>query len=428
MAATALQLSESDQRMLDGGEGPAPRLAMRFILRAAEATGATELVDVSGAHLIGGFYMGQIGLDFVRRLVELEARVRVPTTLTASSISLAQPELAPAVPHEADQRELAELYVRLGADPAWTCAPYYLPSRPSLGQHVAWGESGAVAFANTVLGARTNLYGEPLDVSAAICGRVPASGLHLTEERAASLVFDVTGLDPDLLADDAVYQLLGYLVGGEAQTSVAAIVGLPASVTEEQLAALVSAGASSGSVQLLHAVGITPEAPTLEAALQGRPPERVIGLTPAHLAETRRLLSTVTRDEPLGAICVGAPHMSLLEVRELATLLDGREIDRSVPFYAATCRFIAEEARRRGYLDQLEAAGVTLVLDRCTYYGNLVNPSRGVVLTSSAKWAHYGPAILGARVVFGSMRECVESAVAGARWTDDDLWRTDRWR
>lgn len=130
-----------------------------------------------------------------------------------------------------------------------------------------------------MLGARTNLYGEPLDVSAAICGRVPASRLHLTEERAASVVFDLGGLEPELLADDAVYQLLGYLIGSEAQTSIAAIVGLPASVSEEQLAALVSAGASSGSVELLHAVGVTPEAPTLEAALQGHPADRVVEVT-----------------------------------------------------------------------------------------------------------------------------------------------------
>jgi predicted aconitase len=427
MAATALHLGDVDQRMLDGREGPAAQLAMRFVLRAAEATGATELVDISGAHLIGGFYMGQIGLDFVRRLVQLEARVRVPTTLTASSISLAQPELAAPVPHEADQHELAELYVKLGAEAAWTCAPYHLPSRPSLGQHVAWGESGAVAFANTVLGARTNLYGEPLDVSAAICGRVPASGLHRTEGRAARVVFDLQALDPALLAHDATYQVLGYLVGSEAQGSIPAIVGLPASASEEQFAALVSAGASSGSIELLHAVGVTPEAPTLEAALQGRVPDRVIGVTPGHLAQTRRLLSTASGEEPLGAVCVGAPHMSLREVGELATLLDGREIHPSVPFYAATCRFIADEARRRGYVDQLESAGVTLVLDRCTYYGNLVDPGRGVVMTSSAKWAHYGPALLGARVVFGSMRECVESAVAGSLWADHDLWGNDRW-
>jgi predicted aconitase len=425
--AVTLRLSDLDRRMSDGRDGEAAQLAMGFIVRAAEATGATQLLDISGAHLIGGFYMGQVGLDFARRLVELGARVRVPTTLTASSIALAQPDLAPAAPHETDQRELAALYEQLGAEPAWTCAPYHLPNRPTFGQQIAWGESGAVAFANTVLGARTNNYGEPLDVAAAICGRVPASRLHLTEERAARIVFDVGGLDPTLFAENAVYQALGYLIGSVAQTRIPAIVGLPASVTEDQFVALVASAASSGGVELLHAVGVTPEAPTLEAALQGRPPERDVTVGAARLRQASAALSTARRDECLGAVCVGTPHLSLHEIEQLVTLLDGRRVAFSVPFYASTCRFIAQEARRRGHLERLDAAGVTLVLDRCTYYGNLIQPGGGAIMTCSAKWAHYGPAILGARVIFGSMRECVESAIAGSVWTDEALWSADRW-
>jgi predicted aconitase len=341
----ALALTEHDRRMIDGREGEAVQLAMRFIVRAAESTGATQLLDISGSHLIGGFYMGEIGLDVARRLVELDARVRVPTTLTASSISLAQPDLERGDPHEHEQRELAQLYQQLGADPVWTCAPYHLPSRPRLGQQVAWGESGAVAFANTALGARTNLYGEPLDVSAAICGRVPASGLHLTEARVARVVFDLGGLDRALFTEDGTYHVLGYLIGSEARARVPAIVGFPPEVTEDQLVALVAAAASSGSLELLHAVGVTPEASTLEAALQGTAPDRVVKVSAADLRRAHAALSTARRDEPLGAVCVGTPHLSLRELEQLVTLLDGRRVDASIAFYAATCRFILGRPR-----------------------------------------------------------------------------------
>ena len=236
-AAMTLELSDFDRRLCDGREGPAVQLAMRFIVRAAEAMGARRLIDVSGAHLIGGFFIGQVGVDLARRLVELGGRVRVPTTLTASSIALSQPEFARRDSHAAAARELASLYEQLGAQPAWTCAPYHLPCRPRSGQQVAWGESGAVAFANSVLGARTNKYGEPIDVATAICGRVPASGLHVTEERAARIVFRLDHVESALLQDESFYQVLGAVLGRQAQTTVAALVGLPAGLSEDRLAA-----------------------------------------------------------------------------------------------------------------------------------------------------------------------------------------------
>jgi predicted aconitase len=234
-------------------------------------------------------------------------------------------------------------------------------------------------------------------------------------------VFDLAAVDRALLRQDSFYQVLGYLIGSVAETEVPAIVGLPP-VSDDQFQALLSAAASSGGVELLHCVGVTPEASTLDAALQESQPRRVVAVSGDDLRRSRAALSTAGRDEPLGTVCVGAPHLSLRELENLVKLLDGRSVAPSIVFYASTCRFIANAARERGQLEPLEEAGVKVLVDACTYYGSVVDASRGVVMTSSAKWAHYGPNLIGARVVFGTMGQCVESAVAGAIQTTDDAW------
>ena len=160
----------------------------------------------------------------------------------------------------------------MGCQPTWTCAPYQLPERPAFGEHIAWAESNAIVFANSVLGARTGRYGDFMDICAALTGRVPLAGLHLDDERRASLVLRVEGVREEAFRVDEFYALLGHVVGKAAGSQVAAVVGVPAGVTEDQLKALGAAAASSGAVALVHVVGVTPEAPTLAACagLQSR--------------------------------------------------------------------------------------------------------------------------------------------------------------
>src|SRR5690554_6542589 len=153
-----------------------------------------------------------------------------------------------------------DAYVALGCRPTWSCAPYQLPDRPRLGSQVAWGESNAVVFANSVLGARTERYGDFMDICAAVTGRAPAVGLHLDEGRRPTIAFSVSDLG-DWLEEDVGYALIGFVVGRLAGTKVPLIVGLRGDTSEEQLKALVATAASSGSVAMFHAAGITPEAP-----------------------------------------------------------------------------------------------------------------------------------------------------------------------
>src|SRR5438093_9824794 len=263
--------------MLDGERGEAARLAMRIVVELAGVMEADRLIDVASAHVDGCLYHGPASLEFAERLVAGGATVSVPTTLNTGSLDLLHPELVRETPERtrAAGRQM-ELYEAMGCRPTWTCAPYQLPGRPSLGQHVAWAESNAIVFANSVLGARTDRYGDFIDVAAAITGRVPYAGLHREENRRGTILFRLSGTPDRLLDDDVLYPVLGHLVGREAGSGVPVIVGLPRGAGEDQLKALGAAAASSGAVGLFHAVGLTPEAATAGEAMHGEPPQRVV--------------------------------------------------------------------------------------------------------------------------------------------------------
>ena len=245
---------------------------MRLIVRAAEVLEADRLILITGAHVDSCLYHGQATLDFVDRLVDGGATVRVPTTLNVGAVDLLHPELWRGDPDLGAQgRRLMDRYRALGCRPTFTCAPYQLAdARPRLGEQVAWGESNAIAFANSVLGARTNRYGDFMDVAAAITGRVPDAGLHRTEERRARVVLSLGDDVPTALLDeDSLYPVLGIVIGRLAGARVPAVVGLPPGVGEDRLKALGAAAASSGSVALFHVVGSTPEAATLRRRAAG---------------------------------------------------------------------------------------------------------------------------------------------------------------
>ncbi len=314
-----------------------------------------------------------------------------------------------------------ECYELMGGRPTWTCAPYQLDQRPARGEHVAWAESNAIVFANSVLGARTDRYGDFMDICAAITGRVPDAGLHRTENRRGEVVFRLEGLPRRLLEEDVLYPVLGHLVGMEAGTGIPVLVGLPRGVSEDRLKALGAAAASSGSVALFHAVGVTPEASSLDEALGGRPPAREVKVTSGRLAEARDSLSTVAQGA-LTAVSVGTPHFSVDEFERLVRLLEGAHVHEGVEFYVSTGRGVLGEVEARGWLETIEGAGVSIVTDTCTYVTPILRGRGGTVMTDSAKWAYYAPGNLGVEVVFGSLEECVRSATLGRVWRDEGLW------
>jgi predicted aconitase len=417
----ALELDDEEQEMLRGGRGDGVAMAMRILVGVARAMRAPRLIGIASAHIDGCVYYGQAGLDFAERLVALEARVSVPTTLNIGLVDLMHPELMTVgeQTRDAAQRQM-EAYVTLGGRATFTCAPYQTDHRPGLGEQVAWAESNAIVFVNSVLGARTNRYGDFVDVAAAICGRVPDAGLHRAENRYASVVFDVSGLSGGLARAEIVYPILGLIVGAQTGDEIPVIVGLSKATSEDQLKALGAAAASSGAVALFHAVGVTPEAATLRDALGGREPSRRVVVDAGMLRAARDALGGVRSGATIDAVAVGTPHASLTELQRIRCALAGDET--RVPLYVNTGRAVLAVAERVGLAAALRASGVTIIVDTCTYVSPIVREIQGVVMTSSAKWAYYAPGNIGVSVAFGSLEECVRSAVGGVVWRDDAVW------
>jgi predicted aconitase len=395
---------------------------MRMVVAVAKGMRATRLLDITGAHIDGCIYYGRVCLDWAVRFRELGARLRVPTTLNIGLLDLLHPGLTD-VPEERARpaRELMEAYVELGAKPTFTCAPYQLAgSRPALGEHVAWAESNAIVFANSVLGARTNRYGDFCDVACAVTGRAPAAGLHLTEHRRARVVLDVSSLSDAVLASDVLYPVLGLVLGRVAGDRVAVIDGLPHGVHEDRLKAIGASAASTGAVAMFHAVGSTPEAATLADALQREPPDAVVEVTAADLRAARDLVQTARPGATLDGVALGTPHASADELRRMVAALDGEHV--RTPLWVNTSRGVLADLDGTGVEDTLRIAGVKIVVDTCTYTAPVVSAVRGTVMTSSGKWAYYAPGNIGVDVAFGSLEECVRSAVAGEIVRDDGFW------
>ena len=414
----SLTLTEHEQAMLEGEQGPAVALSMRIITELGRIRGATELVDIDSVHIDGCIFYGQAGLDFAQKLVALGGQVRVPTTVNVGSVDLIHPHLI-LQNTERERwvaqggRDLMQAYVDLGCRQTWTCAPYQMDSRPEVGRHIAWAESNAIVFANSVLGARTDRYGDFVDIAAAITGKAPRGGLHLDAERQGDVVLDCTSLSPETLALDVTYPVLGYLAGAIAGTANPVFAGLPSDVSEDALKAVGAAAASSGGVALFHVVGRTPEAPTLEAALGTHADAPVHHITAQRLNAARQELSTA-REDKLDAVSLGTPHASVDEIAEAHAAIVGEPpLADGVAFYISTGRSVFAEAERRGLVQPLEEWGVTFVLDTCTYVTSILRPGTRTVMTNSGKWAHYAPGNMGVDVVLATLSECVESATTG---------------
>lgn len=417
-----LTLTNYDRQLLDGSRGPAAQLAMRILVRMGEVLGAAAMMDITGAHIDSALYMGEATLEFAERLAGLGAKVVVPTTLNVSGADEAHWREWP-VPPEWAERAMRQMraYAAMGCAPTWTCAPYQAGAAPQFGQQVAWGESNAIAFANSVLGARTERYPDLLDICAALTGRVPAFGLHLDENRAAQLVVRLSGVPLALQGADEFYSVLGHLLGELAGSRVAALAGLEVQPTEDQLKALGAAAASSGSVALFHIVGVTPEAPTLEAACRGRAPQEEIEVDLARLRAAWRELST-TPGDGLDMVALGSPHFSAAEFGALAPLLEGVKSHPSVRFLVTTSRAAAALAERAGALRALRDFGGDLTVDTCLLTTPMLPADVRTIMTNSAKYAYYAPGMLGVQIVFGSLADCVRSAVAGRVMRDERLW------
>ncbi|MBZ9844405.1 aconitase X [Mesorhizobium sp. CA5] len=407
----SLVLSPEEQAIAAGRDGAG--MAMRIVAESARLLGAPRLIPIASTHIDGALYHGDSGTLFAERLVEGGAKVAVRSTLNVGALDLMGcSRIRLEEPQRGMARRMMEAYRKLGCEQSWTCAPYQAGHRPALGSDVAWGESNAVVFCNSVLGARTNRYGDFLDIACAITARAPDYGLHRTENRRARLIFDVSGLSPSFLASEIAWPVLGSLYGREVGNAIAVVTGVTDNPGEDALKAFGAAAASSGAVGLFHIAGVTPEAPDAEAILAGPEPEAVSRVTPAMVATARAGLSTAAATKTIDAVAIGSPHLSHAEFDYLERLIAGRRL--AVPIYACTGRHALALLEQNGRRKRLEASGVIIVADTCVVVTPIMpDLAGGVLMTNSGKFAHYAPGNTGYAVLYASLADCVESAVLG---------------
>ncbi|MGF6231469.1 putative aconitase/putative aconitase with swiveling domain [Inquilinus ginsengisoli] len=407
LPADALALEARDRVMLDGAEGPALQQAMRILCAMARQQGATALTDVTRAHIDGCIYAGPANLVFAETMEQLDARVRVPTTMNAISVDRQNWQIQ-GVPPEfgGPAARLADSYVRMGCRPTFTCAPYLLDDPPSSGEPIGWSESNAVIFANSVLGARTAKHPDFLDLCIALTGRAPLAGAFLDEHRRARRIIDVKlpgGAGPE------AWPLIGYLAGHVAPDRVPLLRGLAgARPTPDDLRALCAAFGTTSAAPMLHVEGVTPEAGTMIDASADH-----VAITCAQLAEGWARLNQ--GPEAVNLVAIGSPHASLAECRALADGLAGRRRKPDVAVIVTAGRQVIAAAEADGMLARLRAAGVDVIPDLC--WCSISRPVFPVgaktVITTSGKYAHYGPGLSGCAVRLGTLDDCIEAALTG---------------
>ncbi|KAL7819108.1 hypothetical protein V8C26DRAFT_396037 [Trichoderma gracile] len=411
-----IELSDRDREFLDGTHGQAAQAAMRIILRMAAMEGARRLIDIAQVHIDGCVYTGPASLRFAETLRDWGGKVVVPTTLNSISVDQRRwrAQGVSSVFGEAAEK-LATAYTVMGALPTYTCAPYLLSSAPKRGKQIAWAESNAVVYANSVLGAKTMKYPDFLDICIALTGRAPHGGLHIASNRLASLCVELPSL-PEADIDDSFYPLLGYYVGGIAGSRIPVIVGLDAlRPSTDDLKAFGAAFATTASAPMFHIVGVTPEAATLQDAIGGRESVESLRLGLKQLENVWRTLNSAEDYAPVDIISLGNPHFSFSEMRKLTDLCRGRTKRDGVAVMVTCGRATYSLAEQAGLIEELHRFGVELMTDTCwCMIGEPVIPTISrTVMTNSAKYAHYGPGLTGKRFYFGSLERCVDAACDG---------------
>lgn len=408
-----MRLTLDEQKMLNGEYGYPVQKGMEILVQLGEIYGAEEMLTVSNVHMPGASVVvaGEAGTKFVEEMVGKEGKFKTLTTLNTSAIDFKHwDEIGFSEDTFKLQTRLTCAYECMGGLACHTCTPYLIGNTPRFGEHVAWGESSAIAYVNSVLGARTNRHGGPSALAVALTGKVPAYGLHLQENRYGNLLFNVNvelnGIDD--------YGSLGYWAGKIVESKVPVFTGIPSDVTIDQLKMLSAALASSGSVALYHIVGVTPEAPTLEAAFGNKQPEQVLEFGAAQLIESRNSLNK-HQNQPVSLVAIGCPHASITEIEMIAKLLNNKKINPNVELWVITAVPNVAYAERCGFKQIIESAGGRMVSDTCPILApmNDLAKKKGykAMATNSAKLAHYAPGQWALPTYYGSLERCINAAL-----------------
>ncbi len=396
-----LQLTPEEQRMLAGGHGRATQKAMQILVALGKIYGARRMIPVTSVQIAGVSYdnLGEAGLQFLAEMAEGGGKVQVPAMLNPAGMDIENWQaLGIPVGFAQKQLEVLEAFARMGVSTTCTCTPYLTGTVPAMSEHLAWSESSAVCYANSVLGARTNREGGPSALAAALTGRTPEYGMHIAENRKPTLTFRVEAR----LDGTSDFGALGKLIGEKIETTkkIPYIQGVPAAIQDE-LKSFCASLATYGGAALFHMQGITPE------ASQYQPPDDFVTITQAELEAAAASLSDASTDQ-VDFIGLGCPHLSLQEIGRIAELLEGHKV--STEFWITTARATKRLADQLGYTQVIEQAGAKFAADTCC----VVAPIRGrfkVMATDSAKACFYAYSRNKLNTVFLSFDEVTRLAV-----------------
>jgi predicted aconitase len=379
-----MQLTQEERRMLDGGYGRACRKAMEILATLGEIYGAERMVQVTSVQIAGVSYdnLGEAGLQFLDEMADGGGKVRVLTTLNPAGMDTENWQvLGISAAFAENQMRVIQAFARMNVITTCTCTPYLSGNVPHFGEHIAWAESSAVCYANSVLGARSNREGGPSALAAALTGITPAYGYHLDRDRTPDITVQVTA---DLEGSDdfgALGRAIGDRLVSAGMKKVPYIRGV-AEASLEELKSLSASIATYGGVALFHMEGVTPE------ICRVSPHKDRIEITPADLDEARQGMSMADAGDA-DFVTLGCPHLSIKEIARIAKLLEGKKVTKE--FWITTARPTKQIADRMGYTQVIEAAGARLAADTCC----VVAPIRGrfhTMVTDSAKACYYGSA------------------------------------
>lgn len=417
METGGVHLTDQDLALLGGEAGVAAQMAMEVICRMAAADDVACLTTVTRGHIDGCILAHSANLIFAEKMAELGAQVSVPTTINAISVDRENWQRQGVAPDFGSRASrLADAYVRMGARPVFTCAPYLLDKPPRKGETIGWSESNAVIFANTVLGARTPKHPDYLDLFIAITGRAPMSGVYVDAGRKAGVVLDVV-LDAATV-DDLFWPLLGWIAGRNASDQIPLIRGVARfKPSQDDLKALCAAFGTTSGAPMLHIEGVTPEA----------------HLAPAEKAKHAKIESADFEDawrelnrgiKKIDLVSIGSPHASGAELRRMVELFAGRTRHPTTEIIVTAGRGVLRDASEDGTVERLQASGVRLLPDLC--WCSIVEPvfpakAKGI-MTNSGKYAHYSHGLSGRHARLGSLSDCIEAAVTGIAPPGPPAW------
>ena len=388
-----MKLTKEEQEMLDGEHGNAAKKSMEILTALGEIFGAERLISVASVQIAGVSYhnLGEAGLEFLAEMAK-DGKTRVLTTLNPAGMDMENWKALGIDPEFAKQQErVIEAFKRMDVITTCTCTPYFVGNLPRFGDHIAWSESSAVCFANSVLGARTNREGGPSALASALTGKTPEYGLHLEANRQPKVAVDVKVE----MKDVTDFGALGYVIGKKIGSKIPLIRGVGAASVDE-LKSLCASIATYGGTAMFHMEGVTPDKATA--------PDETMEVTAEDIANAKKELNDET---DIDFVSIGCPHASLSEIRHIAELLRGKRVTKET--WIHTARPVKRTADAMGYTKAIEDAGAKFACDTCMAVAPLKGRFHGLA-TNSAKACYYGRGSNAFKVKMKPLEECIRIA------------------